>query len=85
MAIRIEENAYKTTDTALAAYLYSEGFELLEVDGSNFPSVFYFENSNPKLSEYIRNFQIGKAEGNIAIFFKSYKTMLARIKDSKYA
>ena len=74
-------NEFITTDTALAAYLHSEGFELLDVDSFKFPSVFHFENENPQINEFARKFQVGKAEGNIATFFRSYKLMLARIKN----
>lgn len=79
----LREHCYDTRDTALAAYLHSEGFELLDVDSSNFPTVFYFGNDNSQLSKFIRDFQVGKAIGNIAVFFRSYKIMLARIKEGK--
>jgi len=73
-------NVYSTTDTALAAWLYSQGFELTDVDSSNFPSVFYFENSNPKLQQTVHDFQCGKAEGNVIVFFRAYKKLLSMIK-----
>lgn len=83
MASEIEELVYSTTNTALAAYLHSEGFELLDVDTSGFPSVFNFKNDNPKLMDYVRAFQVAKARGNIAIFFRSYKLLLAQIRDNR--
>lgn len=81
MASQVEEPVYSTANTALAAYLHSEGFELLDVDTSHFPSIFHFKNDNPKLMVCVRDFQVAKAVGNIATFFRSYKMMLAEIKD----
>lgn len=75
---------YSTSDTALAAWLYANGFELLEVDSSKFPSVFLFDDSSPKLSELAHDFQRGKANGNITVFHRAYKLMLSKIKDSRY-
>ena len=74
------QNLYSTTDTALAAWLYSQGLELADVDSSEFPSVFYFKNSDPKLQQIVRDFQCGKAEGNIIVFFRAYKKLLGKIK-----
>jgi hypothetical protein len=74
---------YSTNNTALAAYLHSEGFELLDVDTSDFPAIFNFRNDNPKLMEFVRAFQVGKAEGNIGLFFRSYRIMIAEIKDGR--
>jgi len=74
---------FSTTDTALAAWLYSQGFDLADVDSSKFPSVFYFSNSDPKLQESVRTFQCGKAEGDILAFFRAYKKLLAFIKVGK--
>ncbi len=74
------DGLYPTTNTALAAWLYSQGFQLTDVDASSFPSVFYFESSSPKLQESVRDFQVGKAEGNIATFYRSYKRLLSMIK-----
>ncbi len=72
---------YATTDTAIAAYLQSEGFTLTDVDASN-PRhcIFHFQNDNPKLSEFVHNFEIGQALGNIATFFFCYKRLLVRVK-----
>lgn len=72
---------YSTTDIALAAYLYSEGFELAFVDESKFPATFIFKNDSPKLTDCIALWERAKAEGNLFQFYRSYKTMIARIKD----
>lgn len=71
-----------TANTALAAYLQLEGFTL-EIDASK-PNhcVFYFENRNPKLIEFVNKFESGQAEGNIVTFYFCYKRLLTRIKET---
>jgi hypothetical protein len=76
-------NRFSTTDTALAAWLYSQGFDLLDVEAENFPSNFVFENSSPHLAEAVKTFQCGKAEGNITVFFLAYKKLLRMVKVGK--
>jgi len=79
----LQKLVYSTSDTALAAWLFSSGFELLEVDGSKFPVVFHFENSSQELYKLVRAFQVGKAEGNIAAFYRAYKIMLSKVKTAR--
>ena len=62
------ESTYTTTDIALAAYLHSEGFTLVEVDESSFPTKFFFDNSSAKLAECINLWERTKAEGNLFQF-----------------
>ena len=84
MAIKnSNNNHYSTPDTAQAAWLYSQGFELLDVETAGFPSIFLFENSSPKLMEAVCLFQRGEAEGNISTFFRAYKKLLRMIKGER--
>lgn len=76
-----DNKLFSTKDTALAAYLRTEGFELVKIDTANFPSVFYFENNNPKLNDFVLKFQAGSAEANVVIFFRNYRLLLSEIKD----
>lgn len=78
------KSAYSTPDTALAAWLYSLGFELLDTDTSEFPTIFYFEDSDKELARLARDFQIGRAEGNITAFFRAYKFLLGKIKVARH-
>ena len=77
-----DPSEYITTDIALAAYLHSEGFDLVFVDESAFPAKFFFKNNSPKFSNCIALWERAKAEGNLFQFYRSYKTMIAKIKDS---
>jgi len=67
-----------TQNTALAAYLITEGFELLEALVEQNPVSFIFEDCN-SLRGCVRCWQAGKAEGNLCIFFDNYRTLIKKI------
>jgi hypothetical protein len=71
---------YSTKNTALAAYLRLEGFNLLDVSTSkdDAPAVFYFE-TDPHLKECERKWDLGKAEGNLCDYWTSYRRCLRMI------
>jgi len=77
MRLSSKKAIFSTPNTALAAYLISEGFELTDKDTSN-PShiVFIFHNSSVKLSELVHAFNIGKATGNITTFYHVYRDLV---------
>lgn len=76
------EIEYTTTDTALAAYLMSEGFEYSHLDNTNpYRCIFTYPNNSTQLSQLIHDYESGKAMGNIALFFHCYKRLLIRIKN----
>ena len=76
-----ENNSFKTSDTALAAYLVSEGFGTpdIEFDGSR--ASFTFNKNNPKIDKVIGNFDTARAKGNIVLFFNAYQVLLRRIRE----
>tara|TARA_Y100000310_G_scaffold298018_1_gene331553 strand:+ start:8071 stop:8328 length:258 start_codon:yes stop_codon:yes gene_type:complete len=77
----LSDGTYFTNDTTLAAWLISQGFELLDLDNSNPSSVaFLFDNNGQEFSKAIKLFQLGMATGNILTFFRAYKHLLAKIK-----
>ena len=73
------DNHYSTTDTALSAWLYSQGFPLVDVLNENFPTVFIFEKIS-KLEDYVRLWQTGKAEGNCCSYESARRKLLRIIK-----
>ena len=76
------QGKYETSNTALAAYLISEGFSLSEIDYSDPQRAnFIFPNNNESLSQCARNFQMAQAKGNIVLFFNSYRTLLRKIRN----
>lgn len=76
----MDNSHFITRDTALAAWLDSQGFELLNTQKEAQGFAFIFENGNPRLKEFVRDFQCGRAEGNILLFYQSYKRMLRKVK-----
>jgi hypothetical protein len=82
MTIPQNKDYYSTTDIALAAYLHSQGFDLISVDDSKFPTTFSFNNSSEDFQKYIGLWERTKAEGNLVQFYRSYKTMISKIKDN---
>ena len=75
------DNNFRTSDTALAAYLVSEGFGTpdIEFDGSR--ASFSFTKNNPKIDKFIGNFDTARAKGNIVLFFNAYQVLLRRIRE----
>ncbi len=82
--VTIKGNIYFSThDTALAAYLVSEGLPYPSIEHT--PSrecVFCFPVDGHNKEDYVRyerNHRLGIASGNITIFFKSYKQLLKMV------
>ena len=68
---------YRTPNTALAAYLYQQGYKLLEVDDANSQNIFFvFENTNGLLDS-VRLFETARVPE--ALFYAAYKAMLKKI------
>jgi len=82
MAIENQDGNFSTKNTSLAAYLYMEGFELLDVLNESFPTVFIFETNN-LLPECVKKFQVAKAEGNLVLYFEAYRKCLRMTKVGK--
>jgi hypothetical protein len=77
-----ERATYPTTDTSLAAWLYSQGYQLIDskrdaipLKHGGKPTVFFFEK-NAKIDEHIRQWQIGEAVGNCCLYEQAKKTLL---------
>lgn len=76
------DDIYSTPDTTLAAWLVSQGFELLDLDFANPKSVaFLFRNDTEALREAVKVFQRLEAVGNVNAFYIAYKRMLLKIRE----
>ena len=89
MAITDVDGTFPTKNTSLAAYLYMEGFELLDVQINNSNehsyqtiATFIFE-SNSLLLDCAKKFQMSKAEGNLALYYEAYRKCLRMTKVGK--
>ena len=64
-----DSKPYRTSDTPLAAYLYSEGFKIIDIDYTNpTRAEFLFANNNPKILECVRLFNLGIADVNASTY-----------------
>jgi len=72
---------FSTNDTALAAWLISQEFELLSMDNSQPNSVvFLFPNNDEKINKAVSQFQLGTAKGNVISFYRAYRYLIDEIK-----
>lgn len=72
----------KISNTALAAYLISEGFNSPDIEYNNGSRAsFIFSKANPDIDKYISDFDTARANGNIVLFFNAYQALLRRIKE----
>ena len=76
------EDIFRTSDTALAAYLVSEGYQspLIEYENGN-RAYFIFPRTKNKIEQSINEFDTARAKGNIVLFFNAYQNLLRRIKE----
>ena len=75
-------DVFKTSDTALAAYLISEGFNTPEIQYPNGNRAYFvFPTANYDINKYVADFDTARANGNIVLFFNAYQTLLRRIKE----
>ena len=76
-------DVFKTSDTALAAYLVSEGLSTPEIQfpNGNGRAYFIFPTANFDLQKYVADYDTARASGNIVLFFNAYQTLLRRIKE----
>ena len=72
---------FKTSNTALAAYLISEGFGIPDIDYNGTKAFFIFPRDNSRLDKCIRDYDTIQAEGNIVCFFNAYQSLIRRIKE----
>ena len=75
------EETFKTSDTALSAYLVSEGFGTPEIEFNNGRRATFIFNKTDKLEKHISNYDAARAKGNIVLFFNAYQNLLRRIKE----
>lgn len=72
---------FETSDSALAAYLISEGYPEPTLRNNNNRCVFCFDGDDGKMQSYIRAYQSGDATTNVSIFYHNYKRVLRMVHD----
>lgn len=81
MMVMSESNSFRTSDTALAAFLISEGFTLSDIDHTSKRSFYLFPNDSEKLNKTIGEYDTARVTGNIVLFFNAYQSLLRRVKE----
>ena len=71
---------FTTTDTSLAAYLYTEGFKITDIDYTEVRAVIYFQNDNPKIKDFERLYYIGKTAVDAATYSRNHKRLSTLIR-----
>ena len=75
----MNDGKFETSDTALAAYLYSLGIKLLRIDYTLSRRVtFVFAEPNDNV---IEDYTTGQATGNIQAFYRAYRTLISKLKE----
>jgi len=72
---------FKTSNTALAAYLVERGFGTPDIDYNGTRAFFVFPRDNSNIEKCVREFETTRAEGNIVMFFNAYQGLIRRIKE----
>jgi hypothetical protein len=76
----ISTTRYFTKDTLLATWLYMNGLHLDDVVTGD-TAQFIFSGIPDDLNHLLDEFNAGNPHGNIITFFRSYKYLLAQLKD----
>lgn len=76
------DTTYITRDTSLAAFLYLREIKLLDVLWEDSRGVFVFEDS-PQVQELVDMFRTGRGEVSPLLYYRSYKSMIQKLKDAK--
>ena len=73
---------FRTTHTALAAWLESLGFDYIFIElDSHGRAVFVFSNDDENLSKATKNFELGVAIGNVRTFYNSYRRLIKLVRN----
>ena len=75
------EDSFKTSDSALAAYLIVSGIVLEQIEKSEFPVVFNFKNpKDGTISKLMDDWEDNRAQGNIKAYYKTYRRLIREAK-----
>ncbi len=75
------EDKFKTSDTAQAAFLITEGYGTPDIIYNGPRASFVFSKDNPNIDASIRDWDTARAMTNAVLFFNAYQSLLRRIKE----
>ena len=74
-------DSFKTSNTALAAYLIEQGFGMPDIEYNGSRAYWLFPTENPKIKQAVSDFETARAMTNAVLFFNAYQNLLVRIKE----
>ena len=75
------QDKFKTSDTAQAAFLITEGYGAPDIEYNGNRAYFIFSKENQNIDNSIRDWETARAETNAVLFFNAYQSLLRRIKE----
>ena len=75
MSVINSQDCYRTSDTSLAAYLFTEGFPIVDIDYSNPRAEFVFKNNSPQINEAVRLYSIGKTQVDASTYARLHRKL----------
>ena len=75
------QDKFKTSDTAQAAFLITEGFGTPDIIYNGSRASFIFSKNNSNIDSSIRDWDTARAITNAVLFFNAYQSLLRRIKE----
>lgn len=73
-----DSETFKTDDTPLAAYLVTEGYQVLDIIFNGSRAYFLFANDDQKFQQFIKDFQLLRATSNAAQLIFNYQELVKR-------
>lgn len=74
---------FRIADTAIAAWLISQGVELYGLDSSDPQNVYFVFPADGNITKLVNQFELGVAVGNVGVFYRAYRHLLTRIREAK--
>lgn len=71
----MNDNSFRTSDTSLATYLFSEGFQIVDIDYSNPRAEFVFKDNSPQIIESVRLYSIGKTQVDASTYARLHRKL----------
>ena len=68
-------DSFRTSDTSLATYLFSEGYQIIDIDYSNPRAEFVFKDDSQQLNESVRLYSIGKTQVDASTYSRLHRKL----------
>lgn len=72
---------YRTSETAIAAYLIAIGYDYPSIEYENGYRAYFVFKAREDLDDKLNQWDTQRAEGNLVRFFNAYQNLIRRIKE----